>query len=722
MSTQVGGGAKKILYALETVRKIGPLKAGKALKSKNACKACALGMGGQDGGMVNEIGEFPAVCNKSIQAQSTDIQPPIPAQIFDFTLEDFSELEPRELEKLGRLNSPIYKAKGSNRYKLVDWGWALSKAAKKFQEVDPDRTFFYSSGRSSNEAAFIFQLLARAYGTNNVTNCSYYCHQATGVGLNTTIGTGTSTVELADLGLADTIVLIGANPSSNHPRFIHQLSACRDRGGEVIVINPAKEPGLVKFALPKSPKSMVIGGNEIASCYVQPNIGEDLSLLYGIGKAIIEDGIEDRSFIDQYTEGYRDFSASIKELSWQVIVDRTGVSKESIEDLAGKIAKAKSPVFAWGMGITHHKNGCENVEAIASLALLCGGIGRAGAGLLPLRGHSNVQGIGTIGVKPVLSEEIIKKIETNLDIKLPEKEGLDTMGSMEAASRGDVDAALIMGGNLVAANPNRAWAESALDNIGFRLALTTTINESHICGVGSGEMLVLPVAARDEEWEPTTQESMFNYVRMSDGGISRLDNVRPESAILAELAVKLLPDSKVDFSAFKRHKFTREAIAEMVPGMEQLASIDVAKTEFHIANRLMHEPKFNTPSGKAQFKFSNLPKPLNGAPFKLTTVRSEGQFNSIVYEEKDSYRGVKSRWTVLVNLSDIESLGIKKGDKVNLRSDYGEMRAVEVVPFDIPSGNLMAYYPEANALTSCEVDPRSKTPSFKSTPIWVEKC
>lgn len=720
VSSKAGGGASKILYTLDTIRKIGPIKASKALSSKNTCKACALGMGGLKGGMVNELGEFPSVCNKSVQAQSTDIQPPIPDKLFEFKLSDFAELEPRQLEKLGRLNTPLYKGKTDNTYRKVDWDWAISLAAERLGAIKPERTFFYSSGRSSNEAAFVFQLLARAYGTNNVTNCSYYCHQATGVGLTSTIGTGTATVELADLGLADLIFVIGANPSSNHPRFIHQLKACRERGGDVVIINPAKEVGLTRFAVPKSPKSLLSGGSDIASEYLQPNIGSDLALITGLAKAVLEAGAHARPFIEAYTENFDAFRHQVEEATWDEIVALTGIEKPDIERIARRLMDAKSPVFAWGMGITHHANGSENVEAIASLALLCGAIGRPGAGLLPLRGHSNVQGVGTIGVKPVLADDVVRKIEAAYGIKFPQQRGLDTMSSMEAAGRGEVDAAVIMGGNLFAANPDTTWATEALNKIGFRLALTTTLNQSHILGVEDGEMLILPVTARDEEWEPTTQESMFNYVRMSEGGITRLDNVRPESVILADLATALLPDTKIDFSAFKRHRHTRGAIADIVPGMEKLAAIDVALEEFHISNRLLHAPRFNTASGKARFAIAALLPPQEQEPFILTTVRSEGQFNSIIYEEKDTYRGVKSRWSVLVNPDDIKTLGLEAGQRVNVRSAQGEMTNVLLHAFDLPPGNVMAYYPEANVLTARAVDPRSRTPAFKATPVRIE--
>lgn len=718
----VGGGFKKVLYTLQTVQRIGVAKTAKALNSKNTCKACGLGMGGQLGGMTNELGEFPSVCNKSVQAQSTDIQPEIPKEVFDHPLKELRELTPHELEHMGRLGFPIHKPAGADRYRPIGWEEALDLAAARLRTADPARTFFYSSGRSSNEAGFLFQLLARVHGANNVSNCSYYCHQATSVALEATVGTGTSTVELADLGLCDLIFVIGANPSSNHPRFIHQLKACRDRGGEVVVVNPAREPGLVKFAVPKSPSSMLAGGSDIASLYLQPRIGEDIALFKGIAKAVMARAAQDAAFIETHTEGFAGFLADIEATEWEEITERCGVAREMIERAAAIYARATSAVFAWGMGMTHHVHGVENIEYIANLALMRGMIGRPGAGLLPLRGHSNVQGVGTIGVKPVLPDEVVAKMEAAFGISLPKAKGLDTMASMQAAAAGLIDAAVLMGGNLYAANPDSAWAARALDRIGFRVCLTTTLNQSHIVGVDAGEMLVLPVTARDEEWEPTTQESMFNYVRLSDGGIRRFADVRPETHVLADIASRLAPDSPVDFQAFKRHRAIRRAIAEIVPGMEELADIDVAKKEFHVRNRLMHAPVFRTLSGRARFVAHPLPArdKERAAPFTLTTMRSEGQFNSIIYEEKDAYRGTKTRWSILMNRKDIARNGLSEGAKAHIRSAQGRMEAVTVYGFDLPEGCVMAYYPEANLLTGAAVDPRSKTPSFKSTPVWID--
>jgi molybdopterin-dependent oxidoreductase alpha subunit len=717
----VGGGTKKVLYTLSTVRKIGLKNSSKALTSKNTCKACGLGMGGQQGGMTNELGEFPAVCNKSIQAQSTDIQPAIPPEIFQHSLSELRELSSYELEHLGRLGNPLFKEKNSNHFKEVSWEWALTYAAEKFVTTDPSKSFFYSSGRSSNEAGFVFQLLARLYGTNNVNNCSYYCHQATSEALGSTIGTGTATVALEDLSHCDMVFVIGANPASNHPRFIHQLKGVRDRGGKVIIINPAKEPGLVRFAVPKSAKSMITGGTWIASEYLQPAIGSDIALFKGIAKSVLEKQAENSDFITQYTEQFDAFRQDIENTHWQTIEQVTGISREEIHKVADQYITAEHVIFAWGMGMTHHQHGVENIEYISNLALLRGMIGKPGAGLLPLRGHSNVQGIGTIGVKPVLAKDVFHHIESELGAQLPTSKGMDTLACIKAAHTGEIDSALIMGGNLYGATPNSTWAEEALDNIGFKLFLTTTLNPGHIHGCATSESMILPVTARDEEWQPTTQESMFNYVRLSDGGIERHENTRPEVVVLSDLAQQLLEDSPIDFSQFKQHKNVRETISKVIPGMEQLADIDVGKQEFHIGDRLKNIPEFNMPSDRAHFKVRPIPPQLKNSeyPFTLMTVRSEGQFNTIIYEETDSYRNTQERWSVLMNPATIQRLGIHNS-VVNLVSAYGRMDHVRVYPFDLPDNNLMAYFPEANVLIGCENDPRSKTPAFKSVPVNIE--
>ncbi len=718
----VGGGPKKVLYTLQTLARIGLKDSAKALKANNTCKACGLGMGGQKGGMTNELNEFPSVCNKSIQAQSTDIQPPIPSALFEqHSLDDFRDLSSRELEHLGRLDTPLYKAPGSQHYSAVSWDKALGLAAKTFQDVSPEKSFFYASGRSSNEAAFLLQLLARAYGTNNVNNCSYYCHQATGVGLQNTLGTGTSTVSLDDVGESDCIVVIGANPSSNHPRFIHQLMHCRERGGQVIVINPAKEPGLVKFAVPKSAKSMLKGGSEIASEYIQPKIGGDLALLMGIAKAWLESNEIDVAFITEHTQGFDELKQSLQAVAWSELCESSGIEQEAIIRLANKMAAAQKMIIAWGMGITHHQQGVDNVEAIANLVLLRGMVGKKGAGLLPLRGHSNVQGVGTVGVKPELAKPVLDKLEQVLGLSLPQEKGLDTLACLRAAHAGEMDAALLLGGNLYAATPNSRWAEEALNAIRFKMYLTTTLNAGHFHGVSDGEVLVLPVSARDEELQPTTQESMFNFVRMSDGGIERLHHARPESAVFSEFAAKLLPDSPIDFAALRDHDAIRKLIAECIPNLQPLENISQTKEEFTINGRVLHRPVFNMPEQKARFACTALfqSRLTEQYPFMLASIRSEGQFNSIIYEEKDSYRRNADRQTVLMNSDDMQALSLEDDDVITLQSPYGELPGLKAKAFPLPSKNVLAYYPEANVLIGLEQDLRSQTPAFKTVPIMI---
>jgi anaerobic selenocysteine-containing dehydrogenase len=311
-------------------------------------------------------------------------------------------------------------------------------------------------------------------------------------------------------------------------------------------------------------------------------------------------------------------------------------------------------------------------------------------------------------------------MEAAFGITLSRAKGYDTMSGLEAAERGEVDAAVVMGGNLWGATPDAAFASRAMGAIGFKLFLTTTLNRGHVNGLGEGEVLILPVTARDEEWSPTTQESMFNYVRLSDGGIRRLDNVKPETVILCNIAKALLPHSRIDWEAFKSHPKVRAVIAKTVPGMEALADIDVAKREFHIGQRLMHKPTFGTSDGRAQFVVTPMPPaPASDFPLTLATVRSEGQFNTMIYEERDSYRYGAKRDAVMLNRDDMALFGLAAGDRITLRSANGTM-AAEVMPFDLPRGSALAYYPEANVLSGTAVDPRSRTPAFKSIPITIE--
>ncbi|MCH7813472.1 MAG: molybdopterin-dependent oxidoreductase, partial [Planctomycetes bacterium] len=433
-SIKYGGGWRAIFYSLGQARRAGGLwRMYRALRSKNTCKTCALGMGGQLGGMVSESGQFPSVCKKSVQAMAADMQGRIRTDFFEtFDFDRLAGLSSRELEASGRLVEPLYAGPDDRRYRPISWDEAFDRVIAKLKATPPEESFFYFSGRSSNEAGFVLQLLARLYGTNNVNSCSYYCHQASGVGLNSVIGSGTATVVLDDVHRCDLLFLIGANPASNHPRLMHTLVKLRRRGGKVVVINPLKETGLVRFKVPSDVRSLLFG-SRIADEYLQPHIGGDIALLSGLAKAVHEAGAADRKFIADHTDGWKRFERQLKKLSWEEVVAASGVDRQTIQRVADLYAGAKKVIFTWAMGITHHEHGVQNVQAITNLALLRGMVGQPHAGLLPLRGHSNVQGIGSVGVTPRLKEAVIERLQNHFGVTLPETPGLDTLRCIERA-------------------------------------------------------------------------------------------------------------------------------------------------------------------------------------------------------------------------------------------------------------------------------------------------
>jgi molybdopterin-dependent oxidoreductase alpha subunit len=721
---RTGGGWPAILYTFRKAREAGGLwKFWKAMRSKNACKTCALGMGGQKGGMTNERGVFPEVCKKSLQAMAADMQSGIKLEFFyAYSVPQLQSFTPRELEMSGRLTQPMLLAAGEQYYRPISWDDAFAKITGKLRTTPPDETFWYFSGRSSNEAGFLLQVFARVYGTNNVNNCSYYCHQASGVGLNSVLGTGTATLVLEDVEHADCVFIIGGNPASNHPRLMSTLKHIRRNGGEVLVINPIVETGLVNFSVPSDPISLLFG-TKIATLYVQPHIGGDLALLTGIAKRIQELGAHDEAFLTAHCDHWPELSHKLLTTPWSEIVAKSGVDREQIFAIAERYAKAKNAVFSWTMGITHHTYGVENVEAIANLALIRGMVGRPNAGLMPIRGHSNVQGIGSVGVSPKLKDIVLGRLQQHFGVQLPTTAGLDTMACMEAAERGELKVGVCLGGNLFGSNPDAEFARQSLAKLDLAVYLNTTLNTGHAHGLAK-ETLILPVFARDEEPQPTTQESMFNYVRLSDGGPARHEGPKSEIEIIATIARGVLGDAgPIDWKSMQSTRRIREAIANIVPGFEQLAEIDKTKKEFQISGRTFHTPQFPTATGKAQLRVHPLPDLIGGPDeLRLMTIRSEGQFNTVVYEDYDLYRGIDRRDVILMHPDDLARFELHDGERVTITSATGAMPNILATAFEkIRPGNAAMYYPECNVLVPRTSDPRSKTPAFKLVLIRVGK-
>ncbi|HZP42103.1 MAG TPA: FdhF/YdeP family oxidoreductase [Candidatus Binatia bacterium] len=716
-----GGGLAAVRYVWKKGREAGGiLPLYRRLRSRNACKTCALGMGGQRGGMVNEAGHFPEVCKKSVQAQAGDMAGAIDEAWFRATsIVEMARLTSAEMERLGRLAFPVMAGEKDRHFHRVSWTEALDLAGAALRAAPPEEVFFYSSGRSSNEAAFLLQLVARAYGTANVHNCSYYCHSASGVALADVYGSGTASITLDDLGAADLVLIAGANPASNHPRLITQLVRLRRRGGAVIVVNPLRELGLVRFRVPSMWRSMLFGST-VSDLYLQPHVGSDVAVFKALLKGVIEIGAVDRAFVDAHTTGFEAVAADVAAASWEDLLGACGLSRVEVDRAVATVAGAKRGIVCWAMGLTHHAHGVDNVLALANLALARGWLGRPGTGLLPIRGHSNVQGVGSVGVTPALKQAFAAKLEALYGIRPPARAGHDTYASMLAAGAGRIRAAVLLGGNLFASNPDRAWAAAALRKIPLTVSITTKLNEGHVHGRGR-TALILPALARDEEAQATTQESMFNFVRLSDGGTPAVaGEMRSEVDIIAALAERILPPGRFDWTALRSHRRLREEMAKVVPGFGALATIDATRREFQIEGRTFHDARFATPDGRARFHPTPVPPPPVGpGELRLMTIRSEGQFNTVVYEEEDLYRGTTRRDVVFLAPEDAARLEVAEGERVVVSTATGALE-VTVVLGALRPGNIAMYYPEANAVVPRRLDPRSKTPAFKSVAARVE--
>ena len=715
-----GGGWRAVGYSLKLARKVGFRAMWKAMRSKNACKTCAVGMGGQLGGMVNEGGYFPEVCKKSFQAMASDMQGAISDEFFaKYSINQLQALSPRELEASGRLVKPLVAAAGDTHYRPIEWDDAIGRIVDRMKASGPERSFFYVSGRSSNEAGFLVQMMARLMGTNYVNNCSYYCHQASGVGLASSIGSGAGTVQLDDLDNTDLYILIGANPASNHPRLMRSLMQIRRRGGDVVVINPVRETGLVRFKVPSDVRSLLFG-SEIASSYIQPNIGGDLALLIGVARIVLDQNAHDTDFIANHTNGFEEFKAEVEAVSWDEIEAASGVTRKDITQLALKYIASKNAVIAWAMGVTHHAHGTQTVQMIANIALLRGMIGRPNAGVMPIRGHSNVQGMGSVGVTPALKAGIIKRFEERLGVKPPTSPGYDTMACMKASERGEMDFALCLGGNLYGSNPDLQFAADSMAKLKQLVYMSTTLNTGH-AHARAEETVILPVLPRDEEPQPTTQESMFSFVRLSDGGKPRMEGPRSEVSILAAMGRGIFgSDGPIDWKELESHAAIRKLIADLIPGYEAIGKIDETKKEFHVTGRSPKDAQFQTESGRANFHAIPITAPDTNGSLRLMTVRSEGQFNTVVYDEEDIYRNQTRRDVILMNAADMDRLGIQPDERVRVKSSSSEMRFILARQFDIREGNVLMYYPEANVLVSTDVDDLSRTPAFKCVPVSVE--
>lgn len=730
---QAGGGMPVVQYWAEQTLSPKGATIWKTLFHKSACLSCAWGTGGQKGGFVNEDGEVLQRCAKSVEAIASELQPA--AQFHEqSTLTQLQQLTSEEANNLGRLSYPLIRRPQSDRYERISWDEVYQIAEAAFRKA-PERVASYSSGRSSNEAAYLLQLMMRAMGSNNLADCSDLCHAASTVGLKQMFGSGTSMVSLESLKHADCVVLIGSNAPANHPRLMNELIELRERGGKVIIVNPTLEVGLVKFASPAFPiKSMLTGGSDISTLYLQPIPGSDVAVFVGLQKSLIEQNLIQLDYLQVHTEGWKAVIDYAKETSWEVITETCGVSKEEIDAAAYIIGNSKGVVFAWAMGVTQQVNGVDNIYSIANTALITGNAGKDGAGTMPIRGHSNVQGFGSMGVTVHLKKEIQEALEKLLQKPLSRVPGYDTRALIDAADADQIDTLICLGGNLYAANPDLSQAKRALGKIETIFYLATKPNLGHFHGLAAKNTIILPVFARFENPHKTTAESGNNFVRLNDEGETHLKDAEliSEVEFLTELAHRLQGETPVNWRKLQDTKYVRQLIAQTIPGYEKIGSIDETQTEFTISDRIFTEAKFPTPKGKASMFVTPLPKltvptkqdfgipeSTSGITLILGTGRSYSQHNTVVYKPHDKYRGMPHRNCILMNQRDAEDAGFREHQRVTVQGDAGKLENVEIIYGAIRSGAAMMFYPEVNAIFQAKVDPRSGTPAYKRVPVFV---
>lgn len=733
-TSDMGGGLPVIKYWAEHTVSPEGLKLWQTLLHKSACLSCSWGTGGQNGGFTNEEGENLQRCMKSVESISAEIQPPIPPQFFEGkSLEDLQKLTSLEADRLGRWSFPVILSSENTHYQKTNWEQIYRLASTAFK-IDPERVASYSSGRSSNEAAFLLQLMMRTLGSNNLADCSDLCHAPSTFALKQTFGTGTSIVSLKSLKETDCVVLAGSNAAYNHPRLMNELIKLRERGGKVIVINPVQEIGLVKFASPAFPVKSLFTGSEIASIYLQPIPGSDVALFIGIQKSLIEQNQINQEFLQAYTENWSEVISHANSTTWETITETCGVSQAEIETVAQIIASSPKVVFAWAMGITQQQNGVDNVSSIANTALMTGNVGRLGTGLMPVRGHSNVQGFGSMGVTVRLKTEIQQSLEKLLGRSLSRVPGYDTQALIEAADAGKVDTLICVGGNLYGANPNSNKVKRALGKIKTIIYLATKPNLGHFHGLAQEQTIIIPVLNRFENPHKTTVESGNNFVRLNDQGQTHLKNADliAEVDFLTELAHRLHGKYPVNWRQLQDTKYVRQLISQTIPGFEKMANIDETKEEFTISGRIFNQPHFPTPSGKAMMFVTplpclTLPQPVefgvshysHGIVLALMTGRSYSQHNTVVYKTEDKYRGISHRHCILMNRADAESSGLQEHQRVTVRGNASELDNIEIIYGAVRPGSALMFYPEVNVIFDAPKESRCGTPAFKRVPVFV---
>ena len=721
-------------------KEMGIVKSMRALSHMNQndgfeCPSCAW----PDPEKPSKIGEFCENGAKALADEATGNQ--IGHAFFkEHSVEELSLFTDYELNKFGRLIEPMVLRSGSVHYEPISWEDAYHLVSEELQKMDsPNEAIFYTSGRSSNEAAFLYGMFARAIGTNNMPDCSNMCHESSGVALSETLGIGKGSVKLEDLHKAEVIIVAGQNPGTNHPRMLSALEKCKENGGKIISVNPLEEAGLVNFKNPQSVKGMLGGGEDLTDIHLPVNINQDIALVKLISKKLaaldsIDKSVFDHTFIDKYTYGYDSLMVDLGKQNEHELLKLCGVPEAEINETVDLLASNSKIIVCWAMGLTQHKNGVETIREYINLLLLKGAIGKPNAGTCPVRGHSNVQGDRSVGIMHFVNKELNQRIEKHLGFKAPTKEGYDTVEAMQAMHNGKAKLFMCLGGNFLMAASDTEYTAKAIQNCNLTVQISTKLNRTHL--VTGKTALILPTFGRSEKDMKNakqrfiTVENSMGRVRRSKGILKPASSaIKSEPDIIAGMADFHFKGNHVmDWKAMgEDYNLIRTYIDKVVKGFDKTTERSKGPG-YYLPNNVRDLDFSMLPKGRAQFTLNKLPEhKLEQGEFILMTIRSHDQFNTTIYGLDDRYRGVYNERRVLfIHPKDMDQSNLKKFDVVDISSNYDKTERTAykflVIPYKIPQGNLAAYFPETNVLVPHNhYADRSRTPISKSIKVTLKK-
>ncbi|WP_181773277.1 FdhF/YdeP family oxidoreductase [Amycolatopsis pittospori] len=739
----IPGVAVSLMRGMEQMGAARTVKTLRLLNQRDGfdCPGCAWPEPREVDGEHRKLAEFCENGAKAVAEEATKRK--VGREFFaEHSIQDLADKTDFWLGQQGRITEPFVLRDGASHYEPISWGDAFSLVADELRALsDPNEAIFYTSGRTSNEAAFLYQLLVRSYGTNNLPDCSNMCHESSGAALAATTGIGKGSVTLADIHKADLIVVVGQNPGTNHPRMLSALEEAKGNGARIVAVNPLPEAGLMRFKNPQNVRGVIGKGTPLADEFAQIRLGGDLALFQAIGHLLLKweqetpGTIVDRDFVQSTTEGFDDYAKHLQEIDWTEVGTATGLPREQIERLARMIATSERTIYCWAMGLTQHKHAVQTISEVANLALMRGMIGEPGAGLCPVRGHSNVQGDRTMGIWEKMPESFMDSLDDEFGIKVPREHGFDTVAAIRAMRDGGGKVFFAVGGNFASATPDTDLTERALKSCSLTAHVSTKLNRSHV--VPGKTALILPTLGRTErdvqaggEQFVSVEDSM-SQVHTSRGRLHPAsDHLLSEVAIICGLAEALLGTGHAvpwrDFAG--DYDLIRERIARVVPGCEDYNRRVREPDGFVLPNAPRDSRQFSgTANGKANFTVSELEYPaVPEGRLLLQTMRSHDQYNTTIYGLSDRYRGIEDgRRVVLVNPEDVAALGLTDGAMVDLVSEWrdGDRRApsFRVVSYPTARGCAAAYFPEANALVPLDsVADKSNTPVSKAIVVRLE--